>query len=355
MKGKRAIKAVQEIFAVFFLLIFFATGALVWEGWRAYHFTSEHPSVVFIPVGTPLQRTGHLLAAQDVISSPFYFQWIVRLFFGERSLQAGEYHIPAGFSMTETIRYLQEGQTIAYKVTIPEGLMSLEIVALLSKETRLKGDIADALPEEGTLLPETYHYHRGQTRLSLLERMGTAHQDLLKTLWPHRQEGLPFQTPREAVVLASLVEREAEVAAERRKIAGVFINRLKLGMPLQSDPTVRYALYKKEGRPFEGPLYRTHLKIDSPYNTYVVSGLPPHAICHPGKASLEAVLNPEKTQDLYFVADGTGAHLFSQTYKEHQRHHAAWRRLRRRCGPVRPKTTPLPSSSGIQEAPRPCP
>ena len=148
-------------------------------------------------------------------------------------------------------------------------------------------------------------------------------------MWPKRSENLPLKTREEAIILASIVERETGRVSERGHIAGVFLNRLRIGMPLQSDPTVRYGLYKQADSFFEGPLYRKHLQQETPYNTYLIQGLPPGPICHPGRASIEAVLNPKPTDDLYFVADGTGGHVFSKTYKEHQKNHQAWRRLRK--------------------------
>jgi UPF0755 protein len=199
------------------------------------------------------------------------------------------------------------------------------IVRQLQNTEWLSGDLE--VPEEGVLLPETYRADRGDTRQSLLDRMRSDQQALLDRLWAARQPGLPLSSPREAVILASIVEKETGQTDERKRVAGVFINRLRMGMRLQSDPTVIYAISR--GEPLGRGLRASELLSRSPWNTYAYSGLPPTPIANPGKASLEAVLDPIQTQDLYFVADGTGGHVFARTLAEHNANVARWREVER--------------------------
>jgi UPF0755 protein len=199
------------------------------------------------------------------------------------------------------------------------------IVRQLQNTEWLSGDLE--VPEEGVLLPETYRADRGDSRQSVVDRMRSDQQALLDRLWAARQPGLPLSSPREAVILASIVEKETGQTDERRRVAGVFINRLRMGMRLQSDPTVIYAISR--GEPLGRGLRASELLSRSPWNTYAYSGLPPTPIANPGKASLEAVLDPIQTQDLYFVADGTGGHVFARTLAEHNANVARWREVER--------------------------
>lgn len=220
---------------------------------------------------------------------------------------------------------LVDGRTVVHRVTVPEGLTSVEIVAIVAASEVLEGAVPPP-PVQGALLPETYHVARGDERAAVIGRMAEAMNEALARLWPTRAPDLPLASPAEAVILASIVEKETGIAAERAKVAGVFYNRLALGMPLQSDPTVVFAL--TDGKmPLGRALTRDDLAIDDPYNTYKVNGLPPGPIANPGLASLEAVLKPEATDALYFVADGTGGHAFARTLDEHNRNVAKWRKL----------------------------
>lgn len=228
--------------------------------------------------------------------------------------------------MEEALAKLVEGDTVVRKVTVPEGLTSTEIVALINEAEGLSGEI-ESVPPEGSLLPETFHFTYGDPRNALIERMQADMKRLLDGLWEGRAEDLPISTPEEAVILASIIEKETAVAGERPQVASVFVNRLNRGMPLQSDPTVVYALTDGEG-PLGRPLTRQDWKVDSPYNTYANSGLPPGPIANPGRESLEAALQPAETEFLYFVADGSGGHAFAKTLAEHNRNVAKWRRIR---------------------------
>ncbi|MEC8165372.1 MAG: endolytic transglycosylase MltG, partial [Pseudomonadota bacterium] len=221
---------------------------------------------------------------------------------------------------------LMAGKTALRQVTIPEGLMVSEVVAILDVAPALEG--TTPVPPEGSILPETYSYQFGETRAEVLNRMSKAMQHLLADLWANRKPGLPFKDPIEAVILASIVERETGVAEERSRVAGVFVNRLRRGMRLQSDPTVAYAATNGK-QPLGRPLTRKDLDAAHPYNTYWIKGLPPSPISNPGRAALAATLNPLETDELYFVADGTGGHAFAKTLAEHNRNVAKWRKLQR--------------------------
>ena len=225
------------------------------------------------------------------------------------------------------MRIIASGRSIAYPITVAEGLTSAEVVTLLQEDARLTGDIAGT-PPEGTLLPETYRVHRGDDRQALLDRMQQSMRETMDELWPGRAADLPYETREQALVLASIIEKETAVPEERGVVAGVFVNRLRRGMRLETDPTVIYALTEGRG-PLGRRLLRADLDVDSPYNTYRVAGLPPGPIANPGRASIAAALNPEETDYLYFVADGSGGHAFARTLREHNRNVAAWRRSRR--------------------------
>jgi UPF0755 protein len=266
------------------------------------------------------------LQEAGIIGNALAFRIDARLQGRAAGLKAGEYQFAPGSSIRDAIALLQSGKTYQRKITIPEGLMSFEIVSLLDKEETLTGKV-DTLPPEGSLLPETYMFSYGDTRQSVIDRMKKSMQDTIGALWQGREEGFSL-SQHETVVLASVVEKETGLAAERPRVAGVFFNRLRKGIPLQSDPTVIYALTL--GQSTLGRLLTTaDLKKPSPYNTYLASGLPPTPIANPGKAALEAVLHPEKNDYIYFVANGSGGHAFSRTLKEHNDNVAKWRRLQK--------------------------
>lgn len=284
---------------------------------------------VVIPRGASGQTIASTLVEAGVAADTRLFAVALRFLAPERPLRAGEYAFSAGVSLRDVIAKLQAGDTVVRRLTIAEGLTTREILALIENAEGLSGPtpIASEIGE-GTMLPETYHFSLGDTRVALVGRMRAARDAGLARLWAMRKDGLPLASPEEALILASIVERETAVPDERARVAGVFINRLKRGMRLQSDPTVAYGL-TEEGVPLDRPLLRTDLVIDHPYNTYVHRGLPPGPIANPGLASIEAVLNPAETKDLYFVADGTGGHAFARTLAEHNRNVARWRRIQR--------------------------
>lgn len=306
-----------------------AAWAVFWLGQQMLRLPGplSEEKVVHIAPGSSISRIAAELKEAGAIGIEWPFVFQARFFSGKGGLKAGEYQLTAAMSADEIIALLQSGKTHRRKITIPEGLMSVEIVSLLNETETLTGTI-DAIPAEGSLLPETYDYGRGDTRVSLLDRMQKAMRAAQEQLWETRVEDLPISTKDEAVVLASIVEKETGISGERAKVAGVFANRLKIGMPLQSDPTVIYALTQGRSK-LDRALLRQDLNIVSPYNTYRNRGLPPAPIANPGRAALEAVLNPGQHKYLYFVADGTGGHAFSSSLAEHTRNVGKWRKIQR--------------------------
>ena len=282
-------------------------------------------TLVLLPRGSGVSEVSSALKSAGVIRSEILFQVLARTTGAGRSLKAGEYDIPSRAPVLSILSDLRAGRTLHRSVTLPEGRTSAMIVRQLQNTDWLTGDVE--VPEEGVLLPETYRADRGDSRQSLIDRMRSDQQALLDRLWAERQPGLPLNSPREAVILASIVEKETGQTDERKRVAGVFINRLRMGMRLQSDPTVIYALSR--GEPLGRGLRASELLSRSPWNTYAYSGLPPTPIANPGRASLEAVLDPVQTGELYFVADGGGGHAFARTLAEHNANVARWREIER--------------------------
>ncbi len=313
-----------SLLAAFLLLL--GAGLLAWA---VSHFNAPGPgpeSQVMFPRGAGLNAIAERLGRAGVIARPDVFVLGVRIMNKGRALKAGEYSFPARATPRQVLDILIKGQTVVRKLTLAEGLTTRQVLDLVAAAEGLEADLPRP-PPEGVLLPETYHYALGDSRAALIARMAAAMQRTLAELWPGRLPGLPLASPRQALILASIVEKESGLDEERRHIAGVFINRLRRGMRLQSDPTVVYALTAGRG-PLERRLSRADLERPHPYNTYLVKGLPPGPIANPGRASLEAVLRPLATEDLYFVADGTGGHAFASTLDQHNRNVARWRKLR---------------------------
>lgn len=280
-----------------------------------------------VPGGAGVRRIAVELEATGVITSSLLFRLYVRYRRAEMKLRAGEYEFRSGASTAQIIDLLVAGKTVLHRVTIPEGLTSYEAAALLNVAGPLTGTAET--PAEGSILPETYAFTRDQDRTEIVAHMKKAMTRTLAELWAGRADDLPIETPEEAIILASIVEKETGIAEERPRVAAVFVNRLRKRMRLQSDPTVIYVLSDGKGR-LDRELLLKDLEIKDPYNTYRVAGLPPGPICNPGRAALAAVLNPIESKELYFVADGTGGHVFAETLAEHERNVQNWRKIRRK-------------------------
>ncbi len=283
--------------------------------------------------GSGLSDIAFDLKDAGVINHKYVFMFGTRIMGAQSELKAGEYELPPAISAYDIMDKIRKGDVIDRKVTVREGLTSYEVVEILKTVKELEGDVA-TVPEEGTLLPQTYDYRLHETRQEIVDRMKADMTKTIDELWPGRDADLPFTTPQEALTLASIVEKETGVPEERKKVAGVFINRLRKGIALQTDPTVIYGItmgkHKNDGL---GPLGRRlltkDLETDTPYNTYTRPGLPPGPIANPGRAAIEAVLHPETHDYIYFVADGSGGHAFAATLEEHNANVAKWQKIRR--------------------------
>ena len=285
----------------------------------------QHETILIVRPGTDINIIAKELASRGIISKAFIFRVGVKFFSEQEVMKAGQYLFTAHLSSRDVVKLLQTGKTVVHRITFAEGLTSTEIATQLALTEGLTGDLS--LPiAEGSLLPETYHFSYADPRSGLIKRMRKGLSKLMMGLWPYRDANLPFKSQREALILASIVEKETGKPSERAHIAGVFINRLRKKMRLQSDPTVVYGITKGQG-PLGRSLRRSELRQKTAYNTYTNYGLPPTPIANAGRKSIEAVLHPMKTNDFYFVADGTGGHLFSRTLKQHNRNVSKWRKI----------------------------
>jgi UPF0755 protein len=297
------------------------------QGWNAAG-PARQPVAVVIESGSSLASAANQLEEAGVIGSSQRFLLQAKLFGGGAPIQAGEFEFPARASHSQVLGMLQSGKTLQRLVTIPEGLPSVLVHERLMKAPTLVGEVP--VPEEGSVLPDSYGYRRGETRAAVLARMQQAMEKTLAELWPTRSPRSVVQSPREAVILASIVEKETGKASERPMIAGVYSNRVRIGMKLDADPTVIYPITK--GRPLGRRILRSELNANNGYNTYAMAGLPVGPIANPGKESIAAVLSPAETQALYFVADGTGGHVFANTLAEHNANVQKWFAIRRARG-----------------------
>jgi UPF0755 protein len=322
-----------QLSAFFTFLVFAAVvvgGALVYaQGLVTAPGPLAQEKTVFIPRGSGRSDIAVQLEQEGVISSALMFE-VTHLLAGSPNLRAGEYLFKQQASLKDVRDTLTEGRAIQHSLTIPEGLTSEQIVARIRENEILVGEIRN-IPREGSLLPDTYRFERGMSREQFLVRMEREQRAVLNTIWQKRAADIPVKTPAELVTLASIVEKETGKADERPRVAGVFINRLNRNMRLESDPTIIYGLVGGRGS-LGRPILASEIRQPTAYNTYVISGLPPGPIGNPGRAAMEAVANPMRHRELFFVADGTGGHTFSETYEQHLRAVARWREIERSQG-----------------------
>jgi UPF0755 protein len=296
--------------------------------------------VVLIKPGSGASGIARQLEGAGAVSNALLFQAELYVRGLSSQAKAGEYALPAFASMAEIAKILVDGKSIQHRLTAAEGLTSDMIRKIVVDDPVLTGD-PGPVPAEGSLLPETYLFTRGTSRSEMIGRMESAARKFLDAQWKNRDPDLPLRTPEQAVILASIVEKETALPEERRHIAAVFINRLKAGMKLQSDPTIIYGITK--GYPLGRGIRESEIAADTPYNTYAIAGLPPGPICNPGKDAIAAVLKPAASQDLYFVANGKGGHVFSASMAEHERNVAAWRKVERTRQGLPPVETAKPA------------
>ncbi len=308
--------------------------------------------VVNIPRGLGIRDIADLLQREGVIDQPYVFMGGVIVLKARGELKYGEYQFSKHSSLADVVDTIIESKVVQHAFTVPEGLTSEQIVARLLETNTLSGKINE-IPREGTLLPETYKYTRGVTRELIIQRMQQAHRHVLQEVWEHKLPDLPVKTPEQLVTLASIVEKETGKPDERTRVAAVFVNRLKSRMRLQSDPTIIYGLTGGKGA-LGRPILKSEIEQATPYNTYVIDGLPPGPIANPGRASLEAAANPARTKELYFVADGTGGHVFSENYAEHQKNVARLRGIEHAIdNGSAPPAPAAPSASGAPNGAKP--
>jgi UPF0755 protein len=341
-----ALLAASATFSLFLIIaiiagwsVFYAPGPAARDG---------ESTIVTLPSGAGVNAIAANLKAAGVIRSTDMFKAAATLTGADRKLRAGEYEVPDRASLRSVLVLLVEGKVVRHYVTLPEGWSSAQAVDILMDQPLLTGEVA-ATPEEGSLWPDTYEISRGETRASVIARMTTAQSENLARLWAARSPRTVVRSPEEAVILASIVEKETGVAAERPRVAAVFSNRLRIGMRLESDPTIVYGL--TQGRPLGRGIRRSELERQTAWNTYQIDGLPPTPIANPGREALAAVLNPPATNELYFVADGSGGHAFASTFDEHLANVARWREIERRKAGLPPGSPPPPVPGTVPTVP----
>lgn len=316
--------------AITLLIVFcFVVVGVVALGVKQYGAPGPHGEVtkVVLERGASLKDASEALAAQGVIESASVFRIAARYNGVASDVKFGEYEIPARATMAEVLDIVVSGRSLQYRVTVAEGLTSWEIIEALKANDLLSGEI-DEVPAEGALAPDTYFVARGSSRAELIARMKQAQRRILDEAWAQRDPDTPLRSPEEALTLASIIEKETGLAGERPLVGGVFVNRLNRGMRLQSDPTIIYGITEGQG-PLDRPILRSDISRSTAYNTYVIDRLPPGPIANPGRQAILAAVNPEETDALFFVADGTGGHAFAVTLREHERNVAAWRKIER--------------------------
>lgn len=320
-------------FMMSLLVVAVIVGAgLVWYGKREF----EKPGPLAadttfeVKANTSLNAIAFGLEERAIVTDSRIFELGVRANGRDGKLKAGEYAIKAHSTMREIMEILASGKSIMYSMTIPEGWTVTQALAKIAADPVLLGDLPTVMPAEGSLAADTVRFARGMTRAGILDKMASDQKALVEKIWATRAADLPVKDVNEFVTLASIVEKETGVASERPQVAAVFVNRLKKGMKLQSDPTIIYGLFGGAGKPADRPIYQSDIDKETPYNTYVIPGLPPTPIANPGKAALEAVANPANIDALYFVADGSGGHAFASTLEEHNANVEKWRAIEKK-------------------------
>lgn len=333
---RRRAKAARSQFVIFlnfiftlFVLSLIGLGAAMYVG--KLRFEEAGPlastSTYMVRPGATLTQIASGLERQNMVSNARIFELGARAYGNQDAFKAGEYEIRAGASMRDIMDTMVEGVAILHPLTIVEGTTVYQAFQQIAASDLLSGDMPSDMPPEGMLMADTQKFTRGTERSDLIARMVAQQERLVEQVWEKRDPDLPLNDINEFVTLASIVEKETALAQERPRVAGVFVNRLRLGMRLQSDPTIIYGLFGGEGKPADRPIYQSDIESETPYNTYVIDRLPPGPIAIPGRASLEAVANPAQTEDLYFVADGTGGHAFARTLDEHNANVRRWRQI----------------------------
>ncbi len=335
-KRSRASRSQVVVFMNFVIsvvmLMVLAAGAAVYFGKQ--EFTEAGPSAngdtFLVKPNTGVQDIADQLERRGLISDARIFRLGVRAYGNDSALKAGEYEIKPKASMREIMELLKSGKSVMYSLTVPEGLTVEQALQRIADEPALSGDMPATTPPEGSLATDTLRFTRGATRQQMIDKLLGDQKKLVDEVWQRRAPDLPLANVEEFVTLASIVEKETGKGDERSRVAAVFLNRLAKGMRLQSDPTIIYGLFGGKGKPADRPIYQSDIQKQTPYNTYVINGLPPTPIANPGRAALEAVANPSKTDDLYFVADGTGGHVFAATLEEHNENVARYRALQKK-------------------------
>lgn len=314
------------------ILAVIAVGIAVYFGRQ--EFTGPGPSVAgdtfLVKPKMGVADIADLLERRNLITDARIFRLGVRVYGNDSALKAGEYEIKPGASMLDIMELLKSGKSVLYSLTIPEGLTVEQAWQRIVDQEALSGDMPAAMPPEGSLATDTLRFTRGATRQQMVDKLLADQKKLVEEVWQRRSPDLPIANIDEFVTLASIVEKETGKGDERSRVAGVFLNRLAKGMRLQSDPTILYGLFGGKGKPADRPIYQSDLDKQTPYNTYLINGLPPTPIANPGRAALEAVANPSKTKDLYFVADGTGGHVFAETLQEHNENVVRYRAFQKK-------------------------
>jgi UPF0755 protein len=332
----RASRSQIVVFMNFFfsliMLVILAGGLALYFGRQAFNEPgpSANGDTFMVKQNSGVQDIADQLERRGLISDARVFSLGVRAYGNGSALKAGEYAIKPQASMRDIMDLLKSGKSVMYSLTIPEGLTVEQALERIAAQDALSGDMPKTAPAEGSLATDTLRFTRGATRQQMVDKLLADQKKLVEDVWQRRAPDLPLASIDDFVTLASIVEKETGRGDERSRVAAVFLNRLAKGMRLQSDPTIIYGLFGGKGKPADRPIYQSDIQKPTPYNTYLINGLPPTPIANPGRAALEAVANPSKTDDLYFVADGTGGHVFASTLEEHNQNVARYRALQKK-------------------------